>query len=126
MVSAASSRFDQSDEYAISQLVLRLAELWQLTDPEVGAIVGVPASWIEQLRSGERQLNSCGKFFENGRILLRVFLALDAWLGCDDAAIRSWLRASNKDLSAAPIDIMVQANGLASMESYVGGLRHSR
>ena len=107
MVPTASSRFDYPDEYATSQLVVRLAELWQLTDSEVGAIVGVPASWIEQLRSGERQLKSRSASFENGRILLRVFLALDAWLGCDDAAIQSWLRAFNEDFSAAPIDILV-------------------
>jgi len=113
-----------SDESRVlSSAVVRAAELWQLTNDQLGAVLGLSAASASRLRSGGYRLKPGDKSFELGQYLIRLFRSLDAIMGSDDAASASWLRTVNVDLGGRPIDRIVTIRGLMDVADYVDDYR---
>ncbi|OWQ90618.1 MbcA/ParS/Xre antitoxin family protein [Sphingopyxis witflariensis] len=107
----------------LSEAVVRVAGCWQLTNEQLGAILGLSPATASRLRSGGFQLDRSGKAFELGQYLIRLFRSLDALMGSDDRAAISWLKTANLDLDARPIDLIRSIRGLCDVTDYVDDYR---
>lgn len=107
----------------LSEAVVRVAGCWQLTNEQLGAILGLSPATASRLRSGGFQLDRSGKAFELGQYLIRLFRSLDALMGSDDRAAISWLRTANLDLGGRPIDLIRSIRGLGDVTDYVDDYR---
>ena len=111
------------DSRILTTAIGRVAEYWGLSNAKLGSILGLSAATISRLRSGKTELDAASKSFEAGQFLLRLFRGLDALLGSDDEAARSWLTARNLDLDARPIDLIESFKGLMTVCDYVDAHR---
>ena len=107
----------------LSEAVGKIAELWQLSNARLGAIIGLSGPSASRLRSGGYRLEPGSKPFELSQHLLRLFRSLDSWLSQDDDAARSWLKTPNLDLGARPIELLPTVRGLLRTSDYVDALR---
>lgn len=107
----------------LSEAVSRAAGCWTITNEQLGAILGLSPATASRLRNGSFQLERPSKAFELGQLFIRLFRSLDALMGSDDAASRSWLRTDNLDLAGRPIDLIRSIRGLADVSDYVDDFR---
>lgn len=107
----------------LSQAVAAIAEHWRLTNEQLGEALGISSASASRLRAGRYRLERGSKPFELGQYLVRLFRGLDAIVGSDDAAARSWLRTPNLDLEAAPIELIASIPGLVRTCDYVDAFR---
>ena len=103
----------------LTDAVARIAELWGLSNARLGVILGVSMATASRLRSGQSQLDPGSKSFEAAQFLLRLFRSLDALLGSDDVAAKSWLATENLDLGGKPIEQIETMRGLMAVCDYV-------
>ena len=111
------------DDRVLTTAVSRIADFWGLTNAKLGSVLGLSAATVSRLRSGQARLDPASKSFEAGQFLLRLFRSLDALLGSDDQAARSWLATRNLDLDARPIDLIDSFKGLITVCDYVDAHR---
>lgn len=111
------------DGRILSTAVAKIANFWGWSNPKLGAVLGLSAASISRLRSGQTKLDAASKSFEAGQFLLRLFRSLDALLGSDDQAAKSWLASHNLDLEARPIDMIDSFKGLLTVCDYVDAHR---
>ncbi len=118
-------RFGMASEEGrvLSGAMARIATYWQLTNEQVAASLGISAASASRLKAGNYPLKRGDKAFELGQYLVRLFRSLDALLGSDDLAVRSWLRTENLDLEAKPIDLIRTVRGLTMVADYVDDFR---
>ncbi|WP_353228916.1 antitoxin Xre/MbcA/ParS toxin-binding domain-containing protein [Novosphingobium sp.] len=107
----------------LTEAVSRIADIWQLPNAKLGAILGLSGPTASRLRSGSYALEPGSKPFELAQHLLRLFRSLDSWLGQDDESARSWLATRNLDLDGRPIDLVLTIRGLLRTSDYVDALR---
>ena len=107
----------------LSDAVARVSAFWQLSNAELGAIIGLSGPTVSRLRAGEYRLEPGSKPFELAQCLLRLFLSLDRWLGQDDETALSWLTTPNIDLGERPIDLLSTVSGRLRTSDYVDALR---
>jgi len=117
MVAIAKSASEKVS--ALSSAVTRIADLWGFSNAKLGAILGLSAATVSRLRAGSTMLDPSSKSFEAGQFLLRLFRALDALLGSDDAAAKRWLDTPNLDLGNKPIERIDTMRGLIEVCDYV-------
>ena len=115
--------FEVGDGKILTTAVARIAEFWGLTNAKLGSVLGLSAATVSRLRSGKAELDPASKSFEAGQFLLRLFRSLDALLGSDDMAARSWLTTANLDLDGRPIDLIDSFKGLLTVCDYVDAHR---
>ncbi len=120
-----SVRFDMALEEGrvLSGAMARVAACWQLTNEQMAAALGISAASASRLKAGRYPLKRGDKAFELGQYILRLFRSLDALLGSDDLAARSWLHTDNLDLEAKPIDLIKTVRGLTMVADYVDDFR---
>ena len=107
----------------LSEAVSRAAGCWTITNEQLGAVLGLSPATASRLRNGSFQLERPSKAFELGQLFVRLFRSLDALMGSDDTASRSWLRTRNLDLDGRPIDLMRSIRGLGEVSNYVDDFR---
>jgi uncharacterized protein (DUF2384 family) len=111
------------DDQILTSAVSRIAVFWGLSNAKLGAVLGLSPATISRMRSGQSALDPASKSFEAGQYLLRLFRSLDALMGSDDTAARSWLGAANLDLEARPLDLIDSFKGLMTVCDYVDAHR---
>lgn len=121
MAALATPQTDRAT--ALTEAIVRIAGFWALSNTKLGAILGLSAPTVSRLKRGTSGLDSASKSFEAGKFLLRLFRSLDAMLGSDDIAARSWLDTVNLDLAARPIDKLDTMRGLIEVCDYVDSYR---
>lgn len=115
----ATAHLVTDDVSTLSSAVTRIADFWGFSNAKVGAVLGLSAATISRLRAGSTMLDPASKSFEAGQFLLRLFRGLDALLGSDDAAAKSWLTTENLDLGGKPIERLDTMRGLIEVCDYV-------
>jgi uncharacterized protein (DUF2384 family) len=119
LVASLASDIKRNDDKLLTSAISKIASFWGLTNVKLGAILGLSEATISRLRSGKTFLDPASKSFEAGQFLLRLFRSLDALMGSDDEAARSWLTSHNMDLEARPIDLIDSFKGLMTVCDYV-------
>ncbi len=113
----------ESDDKLLTSAISKIAEFWGLSNVKLSAVLGLSEATISRLRSGKTFLDPASKSFEAGQFLLRLFRSLDALMGSDDDAAKSWLTSHNLDLEARPIDLIDSFKGLLTVCDYVDAHR---
>ena len=120
----ATARPQSMDETRVlTEAVSRIAGCWNLSNEQLGAVLGLSPATASRLRGGTYRLARPSKAFELGQYLVRLFRSLDSLMGSDDAASRSWLRSPNRDLEGRPIDLIRSISGLNAVADYVDDFR---
>jgi uncharacterized protein (DUF2384 family) len=68
-------------------------------------------------------LDAQKKEWELGALFVRLFRALDAVIGSNDAAARGWLNGENLGLAGRPIDLIRSTEGLVRVVQYLDSAR---
>ena len=118
-----AAEIEPNDGQVLTSAISRIADFWGLTNAKLGSVLGLSAATVSRLRGGKAELDPATKSFEVGQFLLRLFRSLDALLGSDDMAARSWLATPNLDLDARPIDLIDSFKGLMTVCDYVDAHR---
>jgi uncharacterized protein (DUF2384 family) len=113
----------RADDRILTSAVAKIADYWNLSNAKLGAVLGLSPATVSRLRSGQAKLDPSSKSFEAGQFLLRLFRSLDAMMGSDDRAAKSWLAATNVDLDARPIELIDSFKGLMTVCDYVDAYR---
>ncbi|MDO9489043.1 MAG: MbcA/ParS/Xre antitoxin family protein [Sphingomonadaceae bacterium] len=108
----------------LTEAVRRIAEAWNLTNAQLGAVIGLSGPTVSRLRSNrDWQLEPDSKPFELAAYLARLFRSLDSLAGSNDEWSRHWLTTENSDLRARPIDMLSRIGGLIEVCDYVDAFR---
>jgi hypothetical protein len=112
------------DEGAVlGKAALRAAALLDLPNRVLARIIGLSDASVSRLKSGGFVIAPETKPFELAQLFVRLFRSLDAIMGSDDAASRSWLRADNTALRGPPIELIQTVSGLVTVLGYVDARR---
>jgi transcriptional regulator with XRE-family HTH domain len=103
--------------------LVRVAQALDLSQSEVAAIVGSSAATISRTFAGERELAPQSAEARHALLLVRVFRSLDTLVGGDREKARSWLRAGNRHLGAAPVRLLATTQGLVHVAEYLDAMR---
>lgn len=118
MANEATDR-SRDDARVLSAALVRVADLWGLTDEKLAVVLGLSPATVSRIRNGRAALDPASKSFEVAQLVVRLFRGLDAQLGSDDEAARRWLATRNVDLDARPIDLIGSFRGLIAVCDYV-------
>jgi len=105
-----------------ARALLRAAALLGMTARELAPVVGLSEASLSRLKKGEGAALA-GKSYELALLFIRLYRALDALTGGDDAVSRAWLRADNLALGAAPITRIATIDGLVHVLAYLDARR---
>lgn len=122
-MATVAERADAKADQTLTRATARIADLWSLTNAQLGAILGISGPTASRLRDERYILDPRSKSFELAQYMLRLFRGLDALLGSDDTAAKAWLRTPNLDLDARPIDLLSTFTGLSRVCDYVDAFR---
>ena len=117
-------QYETLDRAAVlTKATLRAAELLGLPARRLAQVLGVSEPSVSRMKKGGYTLEDGSKSFELAALFLRVFRALDAITGGDEATARHWLMAENTALGGRPIDRITTITGLADVATYLDARR---
>lgn len=103
----------------IGKAVMRAADLLGLRNAALASIVGLSEASVSRLKAGGFVLDPGSKPFELAVLLIRLFRGLDAIVGGDSTALRSWMTTENTALQATPATLIRTIPGLVQAVQYV-------
>ena len=107
----------------LSRATVRAARFLALPQAELAGVIGVSAATLSRLANGQRQLEPGSKPWQLAALFVRLFRALDAIVGSDDAAAQAWLRSENSALGGVPLDLIRDPAGLVRTVDYLDAAR---
>lgn len=108
----------------LTRAALRAADVLEVPQRTLADIIGVSASTISRAASARAPLDPDSKAGELAKLWLRVFRSLDAIVGSNDAAARTWLTSPNAAFGGArPLDRLRSAEGLIHVLHYLDSAR---
>src|SRR5881397_424728 len=90
----------------VTRAALRAAGRLGVSNKALGRIIGLSEATISRMGSGSYTLTAGDKAFELAVLFIRVFRALDAIAGGDEAVATAWLRNENVALGGAPLALI--------------------
>src|SRR5271168_2908289 len=103
--------------------VLRASALLDITQSSLGQILGLSPSTVSRMANGTYALDAQKKEWELGALFVRLFRSLDALVGANDGAARSWLKSENLGLAGRPIELIRNTEGLVRVVQYLDSAR---
>lgn len=107
----------------LGKAAARAADHLGLPNTVLARVLGLSEATVSRLKHGRYVLPQDGKAFELAQLFVRLFRGLDAIMGGDDEASRSWLRSDNLALRGRPIDLIQSVQGLTGTLAYVDSRR---
>jgi putative toxin-antitoxin system antitoxin component (TIGR02293 family) len=112
------------DAKVLTAALVKAADLLQMSQGEVGQVIGVSASTVSRMKDGSALLDPSSKPFQLAALFLRAWRSLDAIVGSHDEPARAWLRSPNGGLGdARPIDLLMRPEGLVRVCDYLDSRR---
>ena len=103
----------------VSKAGVRAAAILGLNQATLSRVLGVSPSTVTRLHAGDYVLTVDSKPYELALLLIRLFRGLDALMGGEESAIRSWMQAPNTALGNAPLALITSVTGLVDTVAYV-------
>ena len=103
--------------------VMRAAALLQINQSSLAQILGLSPATVSRMASGAYSLDAQKKEWELGALFVRLFRSLDALIGANDAAARTWLIGENLELGGRPIELIRSTEGLVRAVQYLDSTR---
>jgi len=107
----------------LTDAVLRAAVLLEITQTTLAQILGLSPSTVSRMANGAYLLDEDKKEWELGALFVRLFRSLDALIGSNDAAARTWLGGGNLGLTGRPLDLICTTEGLVRVVQYLDAAR---
>ena len=107
----------------VSKAVVRAAAILGLTNAGLAKVLGLSPASASRLRDGSYVLTPDSKPYELAVLLIRLFRGLDAMIGGEEQAARSWMETANRALDGAPIERITSVTGLVETVAYVDAAR---
>ncbi len=107
----------------LAKAIIRAADYWDLTNAQLGKIIGLSESTISRIRKGTVSIEPDSKSGELALMFLRVYRGLDAYLGGNTENEKAWLKSENSALRGVPLEVMKRVEGLTSTVQYVDYMR---
>jgi Protein of unknown function (DUF2384) len=112
-----------AEALVVAKAAIRAAALLDIPNTVLAKVLGVSEASISRMRAGKFSLEQSPKAFELSVLFVRLFRGLDAIVGGDAAAARSWLRTENTALRGTPISLIQSVIGLTQTVQYVDARR---
>jgi uncharacterized protein (DUF2384 family) len=106
----------------LTKAVTRAAERLDIKHNLLAKVLGVSASTISRLYSGEYQLDQKRKEWEFALLFVRAFRSLDSIVG-DESTARKWLSSKNRGLNGRPVELIGNTEGLVRVVQYLDASR---
>jgi transcriptional regulator with XRE-family HTH domain len=119
----ASIESDAEPRRVLTGAVMRASALLEITQSSLAHILGLSPSTVSRMANGTYLLDTEKKEWELGALFVRLFRSLDALIGANDAAARSWLNGRNRGLAGRPIDLIRSTEGLVRVLQYLDSAR---
>ena len=102
---------------------LRAAERLGLSARVLAEVIGVSEPSVSRMKKGGYVLEDGSKSFELAAVFVRLFRALDAISGGDEAVARAWMAAPNLALGGPPVMRIATIAGLLDVTAYLDARR---
>lgn len=112
-----------ASEQVLSQAVLRAGQLLGLNQATLAEVLGLSPATVSRMANGSYLLDESKKEWELAALFVRLFRSLDALVGSNDTAARTWLNGENHGLGARPIDSIRSTEGLVRVVHYLDAAR---
>lgn len=109
----------------LTRAVLRAAELLDIPQSEVAAILGVSSATVSRMSSGRYLLQPDRKEWQLAALFVRLFRSLDSITGGRDDLSRAWLRSHNHALAGAPAALLGEVESFVRVVQYLDASRAS-
>jgi uncharacterized protein (DUF2384 family) len=119
----AQSKSKPEPRRVLTGAVLRASAMLEITQAGLAQILGLSPSTVSRMASGAYALDSHKKEWELGALFVRLFRSLDALIGSNDSAARTWLSGQNHGLAGRPIDLIRTTEGLVRVVQYLDSAR---
>ena len=103
--------------------VIRAAELLDIPQAELAAIIGLSPATVSRMSSGRYLLRPDRKEWQLAALFVRLFRSLDSITGGRDDLSRAWLRNHNRALAARPASLLGQIESLVRVVQYLDASR---
>ena len=111
----------EAEAEVVRKATVRAASLLGINNNVLGKIIGISDPSVSRLISGSYHVN--GKSSELAVLFIRVFRGLDAIVGGDEKATKSWVKSNNTALNGVPIQLMQTVEGLTRVVQYIDSRR---
>lgn len=108
---------------ALGEAVLRAAAALGIKPAHLARVLGLSVGSISRLARGAYTLKRRQKSWERAVLVVRLHQGLESIMASDPVAMRSWMRSSNTDLHAEPVELIATAQGLVCVVGYVEAFR---
>ena len=108
---------------ALSKAVIRAAQRLGVKNRVLATVIGVSEATVSRMSKNEFTLAPDSKSFELSAMFVRLFRALDAIVGGDEAVAKAWLGNANMALADAPINLIQTVSGLVDVVRYLDSRR---
>lgn len=106
----------------LAKAALAAADRLGLRNRHLALVIGSSEASVSRLQNG-RGLDPASKEGELALLFVRLYRALDALVGGDDAKARAWLHAENDHLAGVPADRIRTVEGLVDVVQYLDAMR---
>lgn len=107
----------------LTKALKNAADYWEVSNKKLSEVIGLSESVISRLKKGHYVIEPHSKPWQLAVLFLRAFRGLDAYMGGHVENEKRWLCAHNVALGGAPIELMGNVEGLASVVQYVDYMR---
>jgi hypothetical protein len=107
----------------VAKAAIRAAALLDIPNTVLAKVLGLSEASVSRMQAGKFSLEQSPKAFELSVLFVRLFRGLDAIVGGDAAAARSWLRTENTALRGTPMTLIQSVTGLTQSVQYVDARR---
>ena len=110
-------------QQTLTRAVLHAAELLDVPQAELAAILGVSPATISRMTSGRYLLQPERKEWQLAALFVRLFRSLDSITGGHDELSRSWLRSHNRALMGTPAALLGDIESFVRVVQYLDASR---
>ena len=107
----------------VTKAVLRASTALEVSNKALAKILGVSEASVSRMGSGAFELRPGDKTFEVAILFLRLYRALDAIVGGDEAVARAWLKNNHTTLAGSPAVLIQSLTGLVTVVGYLDARR---
>lgn len=110
------------DQALVTQAALNAASELNISNRQLATVLGVSGSKLDRARADRASFS--GKDLELALLLIRIYRALYAILGGDQAQMRHWLGTPNRHLQdQSPLEQMQRLEGIVLVMRYLDAMR---
>jgi len=109
----------------VTKALLSAAGRLHVPQKALSRIIGLSEASVSRMSAGTYTLAPGDKAFELAVLFVRLFRALDATVGGDEAVARQWLRNVNLALGDVPFTLIQSVAGLVDVVAYLDAHRAS-